>query len=329
MQKIPNNSYPVPRSLKQHMLWLSASLEWRAVYDWLMHHAVYNEEFPFDINGRTIYLKKGQCAFTIRQIAKDLKITKAIVEGAIKHFKGVDRRNKLRFMVASGQLQALLGQQVGQQFRHEKTILDILCDGYFENTQTTKQTTNQTVIRTTVGQQSDTNKKDKKEKEGASEEFVKEQQPPNPQQTKKTKTTTAVAVSLEQLDIPLSDKNWIATYYPDEAIVNEAIKFVTTPPFVVKKTLAAALKWALIAHPWKNQAVKLSNFQLVAKHFQHGKIYKGAECFLNETSIAFQRGMNHRQLKFSESGFFEQFDSMLRNFDIPNPFNKIEAINTK
>jgi len=55
----------------------------------------------------------------------------------------------------------------------------------------------------------------------------------------------------------------------------------------------------------------------VEERFQNGEVYNGAECFINDESVAFQRGMsNHRQLKFKENGFKDQFESILRHFGI-------------
>lgn len=54
----------------------------------------------------------------------------------------------------------------------------------------------------------------------------------------------------------------------------------------------------------------------VLLHFKNGKIYNGAECFISEDSIAFQRGMNHKQVKFNEKGFKDQFEGMLKKLDI-------------
>lgn len=164
MSNFSLNSYPVPRSINQHPLWISARPLWKLVYFWILEHAIYKQELSYDVNGRTITLKKGQCCYTLRQISEDLKISKNEVEGAIKHFLGISRRGKARLSVTSGQAQVLLRQQIRQQIRHEKSIVDILCEGYCEINQTTNQTINQTGNQTTVRQQSDINNKEKREK---------------------------------------------------------------------------------------------------------------------------------------------------------------------
>jgi hypothetical protein len=56
----------------------------------------------------------------------------------------------------------------------------------------------------------------------------------------------------------------------------------------------------------------------ILKRFSHGKFYREAECFINEDGIAFHRGMTHKQVKFKEFGFWDQFNNMLQQFGIQN-----------
>lgn len=58
------------------------------------------------------------------------------------------------------------------------------------------------------------------------------------------------------------------------------------------------------------------NRKKVMERFQHGKIYNGAECFIGENEIAFQRGQTNRSVRFKEFGFEEQFNNLLRLFSI-------------
>jgi hypothetical protein len=79
---------------------------------------------------------------------------------------------------------------------------------------------------------------------------------------------------------------------------------------------------------WVLRALKeqLQKPQLIAirdrimQNFKHGNFYNNAECFINDESIAFVRGHKHGQIKFKEKGFLDQFDNILRKFDIINPF---------
>lgn len=71
---------------------------------------------------------------------------------------------------------------------------------------------------------------------------------------------------------------------------------------------------------------QMDHKSLVERHFKHGEVYNGAECFISSDGISFQRGMNHKTIKFKELGFKDQFDGILRHFGIPPvtyiPFNR-------
>ena len=70
-----------------------------------------------------------------------------------------------------------------------------------------------------------------------------------------------------------------------------------------------------IAYSSSSQS-KSSMKELVLKKFVDGKIYNGAECRISEEMISFHRGMTHKQLKFSEKGFTDQANNILRSFGI-------------
>lgn len=62
----------------------------------------------------------------------------------------------------------------------------------------------------------------------------------------------------------------------------------------------------------KTQSVK----NKVLEKFKHGETYNGATCWISENEIAFERGMIHMKVRFKDLGFWEQFNSMLRKFEI-------------
>lgn len=128
--------YKIPRSLKKHPLWISASWEWRRVLDWLLENAAFTDH-SFDVNHTTILLKKGQVAFTYRQIAKDCEVSKNHVEGAIKHFSGCDWRGDPIQSVKDPLLKKEENHKLRQKLRQEKSVYSILCEGYCKITQTT------------------------------------------------------------------------------------------------------------------------------------------------------------------------------------------------
>jgi hypothetical protein len=59
-----------------------------------------------------------------------------------------------------------------------------------------------------------------------------------------------------------------------------------------------------------------SNKELVLEKFKNGGMYNGAECFINDESVAFQRGFTHMFVKFKDPGFKDQFENILRKFEI-------------
>ena len=61
---------------------------------------------------------------------------------------------------------------------------------------------------------------------------------------------------------------------------------------------------------------KMTHRQWVEQRFRNGHVYNGAECFINDESVAFQRGDTHKQVKYRENGFKDQFESMIHRFGI-------------
>jgi hypothetical protein len=61
---------------------------------------------------------------------------------------------------------------------------------------------------------------------------------------------------------------------------------------------------------------KQTNQEKVQAKFKNGSIYNGAECYLDNDAIGFQRGITHLSVRFIEKGFDEQLANMLRKFGI-------------
>lgn len=76
------------------------------------------------------------------------------------------------------------------------------------------------------------------------------------------------------------------------------------------------IHWAANALKKDEKKPSASTKDYVETRFKHGGIYNGAECFINEEAIAFQRGINYVNVKFKDFGFKEQFENMLRKFQI-------------
>lgn len=56
------------------------------------------------------------------------------------------------------------------------------------------------------------------------------------------------------------------------------------------------------------------------KTFQNQEFYNEARCYIDNVGIAFQRGIKHKQIKFKEYGFWDQFRNMLIEFGIKYEF---------
>ncbi len=61
---------------------------------------------------------------------------------------------------------------------------------------------------------------------------------------------------------------------------------------------------------------RLDPMKIIRDNFKNGKRYNHAECFLDDTGIAFQRGMLHGQVKFGEKGLTAKFEALLDKFGI-------------
>ncbi len=59
-----------------------------------------------------------------------------------------------------------------------------------------------------------------------------------------------------------------------------------------------------------------NNRDEILEKFKHGAIYNGAECIIRDEDISFQRGMTISTVRFKENGFKDQFDNILRKFNI-------------
>ncbi len=63
------------------------------------------------------------------------------------------------------------------------------------------------------------------------------------------------------------------------------------------------------------KTIKIKPREELTKHFKHGELYNGAECYFTDNAIAFQRGMNHKQVDFKYFSW-ETFGEMCNIFGI-------------
>lgn len=84
------------------------------------------------------------------------------------------------------------------------------------------------------------------------------------------------------------------------------------------KDYTAAFRTFLASYkpPQNEKFTNLSHREKVLKRFKHGEIYNGADCYITENAIAFQRGITHVEVRFKDNGFEEQLANMLRKFGI-------------
>lgn len=91
----------------------------------------------------------------------------------------------------------------------------------------------------------------------------------------------------------------------------------------IKKTEKHTIFWHVKqTTPPDPPELKLEPKEHVKLHFINGEQYNDAYCFIDEKCITFQRGMTSQSLKFSEQGFEDQFQNLLRKFNIPIPTNE-------
>jgi hypothetical protein len=82
---------------------------------------------------------------------------------------------------------------------------------------------------------------------------------------KKTKLETKVYPSLEPLDVPLSEKQYLVKRY-SQALVDEAVAWVTSPGLVIKKSTIAALKWFCTLPPAERPKPQENPVDLIEKN---------------------------------------------------------------
>lgn len=77
-------------------------------------------------------------------------------------------------------------------------------------------------------------------------------------------------------------------------------------------------KWVIPSLDEKkpNTSLKDEFKDKIKDKFKNGEKYNGAECFIDSQGIAFQRGMTHKSVRWTDHGFKEQVLNMLRSFGI-------------
>lgn len=123
---------------------------------------------------------------------------------------------------------------------------------------------------------------------------------------------------LESVDIPIHDKEEISRNFNyTEEIVKNAIEWATAPDNPPTKCLAASIKYACkYGIKLEVKKPKLSVFQEMKLYFKNGEFYNEAECFLDDTGIAFMRTMKHGNINFDKFFSWNKFSDLCNDFGI-------------
>ena len=128
------------------------------------------------------------------------------------------------------------------------------------------------------------------------------------------KIKPAVYDCLEEVDIPDNNKYEITHLYSEDTVKN-AIEATEAAKHKIKTTYVAYLIGAC-QKGLKAPKKAMSVYEELLTHFKHGEIYNGAECFLREQSIAFQRGMHYRDLMIDSFFSWDKFKAICTSFGI-------------
>ena len=122
---------------------------------------------------------------------------------------------------------------------------------------------------------------------------------------------------LDKLDIPKNLKIR-ATKKFDEQTVKDAIEWSTDPKNPPIVSLEASFIHAC-NHKLSRKHLhdkKSTPYETVREYFENGIKYNGAECFLSEKSIAFQRGMKHEEILLDKFFNWKKLEDLCNSFKI-------------
>ncbi len=122
---------------------------------------------------------------------------------------------------------------------------------------------------------------------------------------------------LQEKDMPQSQKIIITREFSEDD-VKKGISWVLGQEKPLRKGWAAALRYAcsngLSCADLDHK--KKTPFEELQEYFENGEFYNNAECFICPSSIAFQRGMKHEEVKLDKYFSWNKLREMCKNFDI-------------
>lgn len=132
---------------------------------------------------------------------------------------------------------------------------------------------------------------------------------------KKEPKVQKISDCLKSLEIDEEEKIWLSEKYTEE-IIRGALEW-TYEQAPYKKGFIQTLKFGC-SKKKKIEAKQrpLSLYEIIQKKFKHGEKYNGAECYLNEKSVAFERGQNHRKLELNAYFSWEKLSELCHHFGI-------------
>lgn len=312
MQQNPDAFLKLPRSLLSCQIFKSLPTSYKWVIICMYELAAYTTT-TLDDHGILVTLQPGQLMITHRQLANYAGVDKNIVSRALE---------KTAFM-----------QKVTLEVRHTKTIITLL--DYVTNK--TEKNLSETRSETSSGQLWGRNKEIRTKENNNNN---------NPVLAAKIERVENQAIAADNRVFFSSElskmvnltPDRIATlqrFYPDVDVKREVLRFEAyyhaRPEAAgkVRDWYKALDGW--ISRSWRKRITPRAgsvddNKDFVCQRFKNGETYNGAECFVSETAVAFQRGMTHKQLYFKDKGFKEQFEHLVRTFVYAGKNPKIENL---
>lgn len=134
------------------------------------------------------------------------------------------------------------------------------------------------------------------------------------QSKKEQKRDPSLLIQLRDLKLTDFTCNELWNKYDDET-VRDAIAYATHPSIRIKNTIPACIVWACEKKPEIPKNVE-TPYEVIKKKFKHGEIYNNAVCYLDEKSIAFERGITHDQLPLDKYFTWKKFKNLCEKFQI-------------
>lgn len=295
----------IPRSLLEDPLWRDLPPTYQAFFYIILEHLCFKPR-KFDDHGVMIDLKVGQLCASRKEMHK----------WCGKHFdKNIPERAIDKFV-----FYGFLSQEVS----HRKSILTLTHRDTYNAMFNVSESGSESILsQSRVTKEQSKQRKQKKDKSFSSDavasdlaNFFHQLILKNKPNFRKPNLSTWAKDIRRIIDIDKREPEQIKALMTWVAQDNFESKNVLSP---------GKLRDRLDQLEMKSQGIMKSDtknvYERLKKVFVSGEEYNQARCNLSQTAISFDRGMNHRELKFSENGFWDQFRNMLNHFGIQQTVN--------